>query len=152
MWPSVTLSSTQHRTTWRTAVLFKVSAPQLTRQPHKKQNAKTSTPPPGSLRRTVRAMQCCPHRRTTNRPQKLFSKYSISRARHSNDENLLTRLLYDQSAKMPQEIADIKKVRAEFSDFWSCQGPIADVSRIVHRDLQAEGCFLYVQPKEPTII
>jgi hypothetical protein len=53
-------------------------------------------------------------------PTKIFSKYLlILPSWTSNDESLHTRLLYDQSAKMPQEIADIKKVWLEF---WISEG------------------------------
>lgn len=47
--------------------------------------------------------------------------------------------------KMPQEVSDIKKVRLRFGkhQFLTERG-IANGSPTVHRDLPAEGCFLYV--------
>ena len=54
-----------------------------------------------------------------------------------------------QPDKMPQEIGDIKKVRFEDLSFYAQSGRHADIFGVVHRDLPAEGRFLYV-PHEMT--
>jgi hypothetical protein len=50
---------------------------------------------------------------------------------------------------MPQEIGDIKKVRFEVLSFSAQSRRHADIFGVVHRDLPAEGRFLYV-PHEMT--